>query len=288
MKTELSVINDHQSVMIKRATVAHDRKVLRNIKKNLEYVNNNYPSIEQSILVSNKNYLVINFLNGTSCTSKDAVNYYSNNEWVIKGIVDKIQLFEAQKHKNIQSIKKFMVLCKPIMRCIYYGGEIIPDVFLSTLRLLFSKKKWVDSHGDFTVYNILIDPTNKSVKIIDWESFGVRPKYYDLLMLIYDQCCYVNQLTWQNIVAEEYSRRNIFDLDDYRMLVDLTIYVLYIFYCNELIREKKYPNPIVQEKYPGKDRNYFSTRKKIRWANLLEIVKHKNDPNRILFWQGKS
>lgn len=186
MQTKHIELKNGQGAILKSVQYKDDIRRLALINKRLNYINICYPDLAQKIISYKKDQMILEELPGTNIDYTSSVKFFLDNEWALDEIIKIIKTFELKKQNVVSLFYNSKLILWPLLRGIFWGAKIIPDVILAAIKLLFSKTTWVDSHGDFQIDNILIERNTRIVRIIDWESFKIRSKYYDLLILIYD------------------------------------------------------------------------------------------------------
>lgn len=255
-------------LVIKCAECKEDINKLNTIYRNIQYVNSQYPYLSQRVLKFSGNILLLEGFKGISFDSRSACDVFRDDR-ILEQIIMILRNFRKNKHSNISPYKKLSFFFKPVIQSLSWGKKLPPyRVLKSILTLLLSEVKWCDSHGDFTTYNMIIDQ-HKVLHLIDWEEFNVRPKYYDLFTLVFNQCIPIERLSWQKkLLFKYFIEENISEVD-LHYIQNITIFVLLKYYLLEIYRKKNWRKRSVQLKYPGCDLFYFEQRAKVRYENLL-------------------
>lgn len=110
-----------------------------------------------------------NIIEGKNINKWDRGPFLNIEEWLISGLS-----LEINNKDDIRSDKNNDII-NNILKLIDY---------LKTPHKLFNGKsiKFVLSHGDFDIYNIIVDNDNFNIKgIIDWEYSGSYPIYYEYI-----------------------------------------------------------------------------------------------------------
>lgn len=110
-----------------------------------------------------------NFIEGKNINKWDRGPFLNIEEWLISGLS-----LEINNKDDIRSDKNNDII-NNILKLIDY---------LKTPHKLFNGKsiKFVLSHDDFDIYNIIVDNDNFNIKgIIDWEYSGSYPIYYEYI-----------------------------------------------------------------------------------------------------------
>jgi len=276
MQTNTVCQKDRQLLIVKTAEYPKDRDVLSRINKNIAYVKKHYPDIAQTVVAYNENQLIISGVQGVSFTSESAVNVYSHNEWILDSIIDILNRFQKNEYFHIPLSIKIRILFYPVLRGALLGCRIFPGVIKSLAHLLVSKVPWVDSHCDFTVYNLIVNDELKSVSLVDWETFCVMPKYYDFFNLIFNHSISIEKMTWQHTLAEKYWNSGKRDELTSDWAHKAAIFVLFRYYFSEVYRQKNISRDQIKSKYPGKKLDFFKIRADIRLENLTNLTNINN------------
>jgi len=287
MKTQLVLqdISFRCDICVKKAENKHDKKKIKILAEKIFIINKKFPELFIEILYWGADIIVLRALPGKCFPSKDAFLLYPQNEWIINSIITKLAYIQSVTPTSFcEFIQKYRIL-KLIGKGVLHGCKLHPSLIKHITYILFGKFEWVYSHGDFTEYNLAIDFNTKTVNLVDWETFDIRPKYYDDFLLIFHYCVPLTDQSWQLDFAKKK-----FGLEPLEKLLSnefysMAVIALYYLYALDFYRSKNIKNTIKSGKFPGKDINYFKQRASIRYENLSHMLYRKNWKQWVLSWK---
>jgi hypothetical protein len=273
MRTE---IRNENGLIVKKAESTYDKKMLLKIANNIDFINHNFPEFMQEVVYVKEYEVGLRAAPGTCLFAPEAFIEYPQNEWIVESIISYLNRIQKEPVMKFSGLFTRMDLIKPFIKGLLVGCRYPLELMKHIVAILVGNHRWVYSHGDFTENNFAIDYEQQSVWIIDWENFGIRPKYYDDFYLIFHHCIPILDMGWQAVFINKKLKSDTIDQLLKKETHSVAIYVLFLLYYFETFRIQRPEKVVRTGKFPGKSTDYFEQRALTRYNNLVYLLSFDN------------